>query len=59
MDVRVMFLCEEPGHQHFVAGSSFVRFFLGELGEDRVQKLQPLLSRGLQVVARAMSASTG
>ncbi|KAG0577406.1 hypothetical protein KC19_5G154000 [Ceratodon purpureus] len=58
VDVRLNFLCEEPGHEHWVEGS-FCRIFYGALGEEREGILQPLLARGLEVVAKAMSASLG
>ncbi|KAG0616856.1 hypothetical protein M758_5G146300 [Ceratodon purpureus] len=58
VDVRLMFLCEEPGHEHNVKGS-FSGAFDGALGEEREGILKPLLARGLEVVAKAMSASLG
>lgn len=47
-------LCEEPGQEHIVVGK--VGMYHQELGEERAEKLQPLLACGLQVVARATSA---
>ncbi|KAG0577474.1 hypothetical protein KC19_5G159100 [Ceratodon purpureus] len=41
-------LCEEPGHEHIVDGKT--RIYNRELGEERAEKLQPLLAPGLQVV---------
>ncbi|KAG0577402.1 hypothetical protein KC19_5G153600 [Ceratodon purpureus] len=58
VDVGLMFLCEEPGHEHWVEGSSGLTLN-GALGEERERILKPLLGRGLEVVAKAMSASLG
>ncbi|KAG0616867.1 hypothetical protein M758_5G147400 [Ceratodon purpureus] len=58
VDVRMMFLCEEPRNEHYVDGC-YWRFFNGALGAERVGILKPLLARGLEVVAKAMSASAG
>lgn len=54
-DVSLMFLCEEPDHQHSVDGS-FAWKLKGVPGEQRLATLQPSLPTGLQVVKRAMSA---
>ncbi|KAG0616854.1 hypothetical protein M758_5G146100 [Ceratodon purpureus] len=58
VNVRLLFLCEEPGHEHCVEGS-FCVTLNGALGEEREGILKPLLGRGLEVVAKAMSASLG
>ncbi|KAG0616859.1 hypothetical protein M758_5G146600 [Ceratodon purpureus] len=58
VDVWLMFLCEEPGHEHWVEGS-FDLTLMGALGEELEGILKPLLARGLEVVAKAMSASLG
>ncbi|KAG0616863.1 hypothetical protein M758_5G147000 [Ceratodon purpureus] len=58
VNVRLLFLCEEPGHEHCVEGS-FCVTLNGALGEEREGILKPLLARGLEVVAKAMSASLG
>ena len=46
-------LCEEPGQEHIIPGSA--RKFTRELGEERAEKLQPLLASGLNVVRRDLS----
>ncbi|KAG0583454.1 hypothetical protein KC19_3G137200 [Ceratodon purpureus] len=55
--VRMVLLCEEPGHEHVVHGDQG-GVFNGLLGEQRLEKLQLLLPYGLQVVKRAVSMAT-
>ncbi|KAG0568380.1 hypothetical protein KC19_6G016000 [Ceratodon purpureus] len=54
--VHMLLLCEEPGQEHIVPQCARNAILLcdGVLGE-RSEKLEPLLSAGLQVVMRAMS----
>ncbi|KAG0615893.1 hypothetical protein M758_5G073800 [Ceratodon purpureus] len=52
--VCLVLLCEEPGHEHVVHSAQKGIQFHGVLGEH-MEKLQPLLASGLQVVRRAMS----
>jgi hypothetical protein len=46
-------LCEEPGHEHIVDG--IIRICEPEFGEERAEKVGPLLACGLEVVRKAMS----
>ena len=51
--VGIVLLCEKPGQEHTIPRTA--RKFNRELGEERAEKLQPLLASGLNVVRRVLS----
>jgi biopolymer transport protein ExbD len=56
--VHLVLLCEEPGHEHIVKLHAVSGYNLEDIDKDQIEKLQPILASGLQVVQTALSKAT-